>query len=384
MSRVAVSREVLRWAVGRSGQTLDRLEGKFAKIRQWAAGESRPTLRQLEDLAKATLTPLGFFFLETPPEQRLPVPYFRTLGDEAPGGPSPDLLETIHAMQRRQAWMREFLIEQGQDPLPFVRSALPDDPPVSVAERIRRTLGFDEGWAATQRTWTDALRVLREGIEAAGILVVANGVVGNNTYRKLVPSEFRGFVLVDEYAPLVFVNGADYKAPQMFTLAHELAHVFFGSSAAFDLREMLPADNPTEQTCNRVAAELLVPERKLRHAWPSVERDREPFQAMARRFKVSTLVAARRALDLRLIPKARFLDFYRAYQSDERRKVGRRPRRADFYVSQNLRVGRRFASAAVRAAREGKLLYSEAYRLTGLYGQTFDRYAASLGIGTPK
>ena len=126
----------------------------------------------LEDLAKATLTPLGFFFLETPPEERLPVPYFRTPGGEALRRPSPDLLETTHTMQRRQAWMREFLIEQGQDPLPFVRSALPDDPLVSVAERIRRALGFDEGWAAERRTWTDALRVLREGMEAAGILVV--------------------------------------------------------------------------------------------------------------------------------------------------------------------------------------------------------------------
>lgn len=381
MSRVAVSREVLRWAVDRSGQPVGTLRRKFPKILQWEAGQSHPTLRQLESLAKATLTPLGFFFLPAPPEERLPIPHFRTLDGGAPSRPSPDLLHTVQTMQRRQAWMREFLIEQGQDRLSFVGSARPNEPFRAVADRIRRTLRFDEGWAARQPTWTDALRVLRDAVETVGILVIVNGIIGNNTHRKLDPSEFRGFVLVDEYAPLVFVNGADGKAAQMFTLAHELAHVFFGSSAAFDLRELRPADDPTEQACNRVAAECLVPARELEQFWPSARRDPEPFQAIARHFKVSAIVAARRALDLRLIRPAEFLEFYEAYQEDERRAAAQRPEGGDFYATQNGRVGRRFARSVARAVKEGQLLYSEAYRLTGLYGRAFDRYVCALDLG---
>ncbi len=381
MSRVAVKSEVLRWAFQRSGRTLDRVRRKFPKIREWETGESQPTLRQLEHLAKETLTPLGFFFLAKPPEESLPVPYFRTLGDESMVTPSPDLLETIQMMQRRQAWMRDFLIEEGHERLSFVKSAKISDTLQEVAERIRHILGLDDRWSGRQPTWTDALRALQEAMESVGILVVVNGIVGNNTYRKLHPEEFRGFVLVDEYAPLVFVNGADGKAAQMFTLAHELVHVFFGSSAAFDLRDMQPANNPTEQACNRIAAEFLVPEQYLRQIWSSVRGNPEPFQTIARKFKVSALVAARRALDLGLIQKSAFLDFYHEYQSDERRVVAKRPEGGDFYANQNLRVGRRFAHAVVRATKEGKLLYSEAYKLTGLYGKTFDSYAASLRIG---
>lgn len=381
MSRVAVNERVLRWAVDRSGKTLDDLERKFPKIHEWAAGESRPTLRQVESLAKATLTPFGFFFLAEPPEERLPVPHYRTLGDETTGRPSPDLLETIQAMQRRQSWMREFLVDQGEEPLPLVRSAQSGEQPELVAQRIRDALGLTQGWAARRPTWTAALGILRDAIERAGIIIVSNGIVGNNTRRKLDPSEFRGFVLVDEYAPLVFVNGADGKAAQMFTLAHELAHVFFGSSAAFDLREMQPADNPTEQMCNRVAAEFLIPERELHRAWPSVRNDSEPFQAIASQFKVSVLVAARRALDLNLIDRKAFLDFYHEYRNDERRRAGVRTEGGgDFYANQNQRVGRRFASAVARAAKEGKLLYSKAFHLTGLYGKTFDNYVTSLRI----
>jgi len=381
MSRVAVSEAVLDWAVDRSGLSLADVESRFPKLRQWIAGQSQPTLRQLESLAKLTLTPLGFFFLAEPPVERLPIPYFRTLGDEASHRYSPDLLETIHVMQRRQGWLRELLVDQGQEELPFVRSAKLDESPSSVARRIRKALGLSPQWTGQLSSWTEALQVLREAMEDAGIMVIVNGIVGNNTHRKLDPEEFRGFVLVDEVAPLVFVNGADGKAAQMFTLAHELAHVFLGSSAAFDLREMSPAKDATEQGCDRIAAEFLVPQEGLRRMWPSVKGDSERFQSIAREFKVSTLVAARRTLDLRLIPRAEFFAFYHDYLNDERRKAAQKPQGGDFYANQNLRVGRRFASAVFRAVKEGKLLYAEAYRLTGLYGKTFDRYAASLGVG---
>src|SRR5690606_8772880 len=135
---------------------------------------------------------------------------------------SVDLLDTIHTMQRRQAWMREYLQEEGHDKLPFVGSAPLSEPVASVANRMRRVLRLRDEWAAEYPSWSEALRALRGAMEDAGILVVINGVVGNNTHRRLDPTEFRGFVLVDEYAPLVFVNGADSKAAQMVTLAHGL------------------------------------------------------------------------------------------------------------------------------------------------------------------
>ncbi len=131
-------------------------------------------------------------------------------------------------MQRRQAWMREYLLEEGHEALSFVGSATRRQQTGKIAELMRTALGIDTGWAARYGTWTDALRGLQKRMESIGILVVVNGVVGNNTHRKLDPGEFRGFVLVDNYAPLVFVNGADSKAAQMFTLGHELAHIFFG------------------------------------------------------------------------------------------------------------------------------------------------------------
>lgn len=380
MSTVNIKTKMLMWALERSGLNAADLQNKYPKIQQWIAGESQPTLRQLEGFAKTTVTPLGFFFLDEPPEEHLPIPYYRTIDEDGINRPSPDLIDTIQLMQKRQAWISEFLIEEGQEPAAFVKSALIGERPEAVAEKALVALGLEDGWAAKERTWTDALKTLRDAMDNAGIIVVTNGIVGNNTHRQLDPNEFRGFVLVDDYAPLVFVNGADGKAAQMFTLAHELAHVFYGSSAAFDLREMQPSKDPVEKACNSMAAEFLVPAKLLRDAWPSARKEDEPFQALARRFKVSSLVVARRALDLSLIDKNAFLHFYGESVARERGVV-KKSEGGDFYLTQNQRIGHRFAFSIVRAAKEGKLLYSEAYKLTGLYGKTFDKFASTLMLG---
>lgn len=381
MARVSVNRDVLLWALQRSRKSRSELEKQFPKLDEWLAGKRLPTLGQLEDLASATATPLGYFFLDTLPEEPMPIPYYRTVRDELTDEPSVDLLDTIHTMQRRQAWMREYLQEEGHDKLPFVGSAPLSEPVASVANRMRRVLRLRDEWAAEYPSWSEALRALRGAMEDAGILVVINGVVGNNTHRRLDPTEFRGFVLVDEYAPLVFVNGADSKAAQMFTLAHELAHIFYGRSAAFDLRQMLPAKDDIEQACDRAAAEFLVPEDSLRRFWRALPRETTPFQGIARQFKVSELVAARRALDLGLIDKSEFIGFYHDYQARVR-SDGTRDQGGNFYSNQDARVGRRFFRAVFEAVQEGRLLFSEAYDLTQLYGKTFDRYAASLGLGS--
>ncbi len=381
MSRVAVNTSVLHWALDRI-RTPAVIENRFPKLSQWLEGKEFPTLRQLEAFAKATSTPLGYFFLPAPPEDHLPIPHYRTLGDKTIKRPSPDLLETVQTMERRQTWMREYLVEQGIEPLKFIASTSASANPVALAHEMRDVLGISENWAASQPTWTAALRNLEQKMEDAGILVVVNGIVGNNTHRKLNPTEFRGFVLVDEYAPLVFVNGADGKAAQMFTLAHELAHLWLGSSAAFDLRQLMPSDDATEQACNRIAAEFLVPAASLRTFWPSIRNAADPFQKIARKFKVSVLVAARLTSDLELITRNAFFEFYRAYQERERRVPGTAQEGGDFYATQNLRIGKRFTETVVRATLEGKLLYHQAYQLTGLHGNTFERYAGILGFSS--
>lgn len=380
MSRVVLNKGLISWAVDRSGMDRAALVERFPKLPQWESGELQPTFKQLEAFAKATLTPFGAFFLPGPPEEKLPVPDFRTMRDTRPRRPSAALLETIYQMQRRQEWMREYLVEEGVDPLPFIGTVTLASSPLAAAESIRRTLGMEDGWAELHPTWSNALLGLRRAVEETGVLVVINGVLGNNTHQALDPEEFRGFVLCDRHAPLIFINGADFKSAQMFTLAHELAHLWIGTDGVFNLPDLQASDDETEKFCNRVAAEVLVPSRELEGCWPQVKTASDPFNALARRFKVSEIVAARRVMDQGLISRERFYTFLKAYRDDERRKAAHRTPGGHFYRTQDVRIGHRFGSAVVRAARSGRLLYQDAYRLTGLYGRTFDQFAQDLGF----
>jgi Zn-dependent peptidase ImmA (M78 family) len=378
--------KVLRWARERAGLDQRTLAKKVTgkptaeRVKQWEQ-TGMLTFSQVKKLAHATHTPEGFLYLNEPPDDRLPIPDFRTVRDERVKRPSPDLLDTVNMMKRRQTWMRDFLIEEGQSQLGFIGSATLNSNLHKVASEMRRTLGVAGGWANEESTWTDAMMRLRQKIESAGILIVANGVVGNNNHRKLDPNEFRGFVLSDVYAPLVFINGADFKSAQMFTIAHEVAHLWINREGVSNFEAMQPPPIRVEQWCNQVAAEFLIPADELSEAWKHARQSKEPYQTLAARFKVSTIVAARRVLDLDLITKKEFFQFYEGYQKDERRKKETKKNKGgDFWNTQNVRVGERFGAAVVRAAKEGRLLYREAYQLTGLSGKTFDRFAENLGF----
>jgi Zn-dependent peptidase ImmA (M78 family) len=310
------------------------------------------------------------------PEIILSIPFFRTNKEEPPAYLSPELKDTVNILEQRQAWLKEYLIQKGYEPLAFVGSESTKSNVNNVAQKIRTILGLSNNWASEFTNWEITLRALIDKAEESGINVVENGVVGNNTRRKLNPFEFRGLVLVDEFAPFVFINGTDFNAAKMFTLAHELAHIWLGSSAAFDLSQLQPADEPVEQFCNKVAAELLVPEVSLISEWNKFKRQDNPYQAIARSFKVSEIVGARRLLDLELISKQQFFDYYKAYSTVVRRK--KENDGGNFYATQAFRIGEQFARRVIQAAKEGSLLYREAYKLTGLNGKTFQEFEKRL------
>ncbi len=385
MHRIATSPEVLRWARERAGLSLADLRGTFPKLEAWEAETSQPTMKQLERFAKATRVPFGFLFLPEPPEMPLPFADFRRVENRRRQGVSPELMDTIHLMGRRQAWLREEQMEAGVAPLKFVGSARLADDPAATGRDMRRVLGLQDGWTGLATNWTTAVGALRNAIEGLGIIAVINGVVGNNTQRKLDVKEFRGFALSDPYAPLIFVNGADAKSARMFTLAHELAHLWLGAvgEGLSGFQQLQPDGGHVERFCDQAAAEFLVPAVEIQHAWRGSADTGTAFEALARRFRVSPVVIGRRAMDLGLVEPEQFFTFYDNHMQREYQKKQSETGGGDFYTNQNARVGQMLASHVIRAAKEGRIGFKEAYDLTGLNGGAFQKYARKLGIMLP-
>jgi len=379
MMRVDLNPEVLRWARERAGRTIQDLATSFPSLDRWERGEEQPTLKQIERFAKAVYVPVGYLFLPEPPVESVPIPDFRTVRNMLRGHITPDLLDTIYICQQRQEWYRDFARSVGEGPRLFVGSARVADNVEATAALIRHTLGFDLDERRRMPSWTDALRHFIEQADAIGILVMCSGVVLNNNRRHLDPEEFRGFAMVDDLAPLVFINGADTKAAQMFTLAHELAHIWLGQSAVSDAQAALEPEDTVEYWCNRVAAELLVPLKALQVEYDARTDLRVEVDRLARRFKVSTLVILRRIHDVGGLTRDELWEAYR--QELVRLRAIPKGSGGNFYLTQAARVSKRFARALLESTLEGQTLYRDAFRMLGFSKlQTFHELGRSLGV----
>ena len=317
MTVAQVKPELIRWARHRA-----RLSEALAarKIGQkpdvlvaWEQGERQPTFRQAQNLARRFHVPFGYLFLSNPPSEELPIPDLRTIGRDATPELSPDFFDTLNDALRKQRWYREYLEEEGQDPLPFIGRFSAADNWKVIANDIRFTLEINDQARRETSSWEEFLTKLVRRAEDAGVVVLRNGVVENNPYRKLEVEEFRGFALADPVAPVIFINARDAKTAQIFTLVHELAHLWIGQSGVSNPDFRAPSSeqgNEIEVLCNRIAAETLVPADDLAMRW----RDRESVawnvQQLVRHYRVSTLVVLRATLDLGKLNHEQYWEHY--------------------------------------------------------------------------
>lgn len=374
MVRVTVRREMYEWACHRSGLSLDAFlhQHPQSNLSSWLEGVSQPTLRQLEQFASATHTPVGMLLLAEPLNEPLPISDFRK---DPQGRPSADLLDMIYLCQQRQDWYREHARMYRLEVVDFVGAASIDDDPEAVAARLRPRVGVLAEERTSIPSWSDAIRRLIEKVEAAGVLVMVSGVVGSNNHRKLDPEEFRGFALSDELAPLIFVNGSDSKAAQIFTLAHEVGHVALGETALSDATARVSPAQIIERWCNAFAAEILVPRAEIQ-AIPT-----DDLQTLARHFKVSTLAILRRLFDLGRMTQQQYWARYdneleRLQTIDARGASG-----GNFYYTTMARAGKRLTRALVTSVLEGNGSFTEALRLLGFKKMAaFDELARLAGV----
>lgn len=376
--RVDVAPSVLSWALDVTGVDREAMLRRF-KVDQWLTLKVRPTLKQLQDFAKAAGVPFGYLLLPEPPDWALPIPDFRE-GLEGSPTPSANLIAVIGQSQRRQDWYREYVLGLGAEPLEFVGSAIGLDP-VTTASRIRSALDFEV--TSRHGTWSDTRKALLRGFEALGGLTVATSMVENNTRRPLDENEFRGFALVDDIAPLVFVNTRQTLNGQIFTLAHEFAHVWRGTGGIGNEDLRSDGRSVVERWCNTVASEVLVPRTDLasRHSHVADAPLTEALETLAHDFRCGTLVvlAALRRTGVRQID-----DYTRVYNEELARlrtlSESLSPSGGDHYNNQPYRVGERLSRALISDALEGRTSIDEAMRLMSMKSlSSFDEYARRLG-----
>lgn len=376
MSQAAlINPTILTWSRERAGLSAEEVAKKLPtkpdRVLEWEAGESKPTFRQAQHWANIAHVPFGFLFLKEPPTESLPLPDLRTVGGVAPERPSLNLLDTVKDVLRKQDWYLEYLQDQDGEPLPFVGRFTTQASIKDVVTDIRQTLRVDP--EASHLNYDAYVRMLVEAAETAGILVMRSGIALGNTHRKLDVGEFRGFAISNVLAPVVFINSADADTARLFTLMHELAHIWIGSSGVSD--GGTPNGRKEEIFCNAVAGEFLAPEDYFRAAWNKDIDWHDNLAPLATRFHVSTLVIGRRARDLGYITSEQYSVYYRQILKAFQDKDGGG---GDYYRTARTKNSSRFSRAVLTETMSGRMLLRDAGRLLGVQPANLRTYANKL------
>ena len=359
METLKFSLEILEWAADQSGSTLGEIARKISNKRAAVIERGELTTAQAVKFSKFAGIPFGYLFLDNPPDRRTPpLADFRTLVEPIPL--SKDFYATFDDVEFKQNWYRNYLQNEQAAPLSFVgRFSASKSNAIEVAKDIRKTLGISDDEIQQQKNADDLYGFLAMKAEAVGILVFKNGIVGNNTRRALSVREFRGFVISDKYVPAIFINGGDASAAWVFTLAHELAHIWLGESGISDISPN--SEDKHERFCNAIAAEILISSERFLALWDAVKgNEEEKIDFVRAHIKVSTYVIARRALEMGRISYDYYNQLYKSL-SEAGKNKGKSG--GNFYNTFPLRNSKKFTEFVTSLAARGKISFREAGNL---------------------
>jgi Zn-dependent peptidase ImmA (M78 family)/DNA-binding XRE family transcriptional regulator len=375
MIEALITPKMVTWAMKRGNWTHELLAKKMSvtieRIIAWENDNKleRPSFNQAIQLSNALNVPLGYLYLSTPPTENIPLPDLRTISNKPIEKPSPDFIDTLYDAYRKQQWYREYLVAEGVPELEFANKYKATDNPKVIAADMQKVLGLNDGFRKDSSNWEDFLRVLVRHVEQTRILVLRNGVVGNNVYRKLDVNEFRGFAIYDNIAPLVFINAGDYNTAQIFTLIHEVAHIWIGQSGISNLNYQLKSaqqQHSIDRLCDAVAGEVLVPEDRLISEWDERKDIEYNIDLLARYFRVSSFVILRRLYTLDLISKDVFNDKYDSLLTKVRPKSNNKEGGGDFHALLTTRNSFTLTSTLIAGLSDGSVSPKEASQLLNI------------------
>lgn len=380
---VDIKPEIITWALNQTSE--EKLGTKLMEnIMQWLNGTKTPTFKQIEDFSKKSNIPLGYFFLQTPPVEEVKLLEYRTVDSIQLTNPSRDLIDTIYEMEDIQDWMKSYREELGYDVLPLVGCMKGISDVQAISDRIRNDLGLDREWYENVNDIREAFNYIRSMLEESGIVVMMNGVVGKNTHRALDVNEFRAFTIVDDWAPLIFINTADSQGGKLFSLLHEVAHIWLGESDLFNDRHYRTEGvSATETICNAVAGEILVPRDAFLNKWNECIDRKDVYTViteLAKYFHCGECVISRKALDSKKIKPEIYkrvvqeaIEHYNASRENRENPGG------NYYSTMRTKLDGCFVRALCESINMGRTSYTEAYRLTNTSRKTFSAVAQSLG-----
>lgn len=384
-----ITPNVLKWARESARMSEEIAAAKVSvtieKLKEWEAGTSQPTIRQAQTLAKSYKRPFALFFLPDIPRDFQPLQDFRKSGSKSLTTSS---IFIIREIQQKQAWISDVYSDNQEEKLSFVGRFNINDNPQKVANDILQTLNINPSFYKSEnpiKEWIDAA-------ETNGIFISRTSFI--HSRLKLDSEELQGFAIADPHAPFVFVNSEDWNAPQLFTLVHELAHIWIAETGISnevepDLKQK-DKFHPIELFCNEVAANALMPSQIILDFNASSFQSSKDVFKIAKQLGVSSFALLVRALNLNIISISSYqklkkqadIDFAeylrREAEKKAKQKDKEKPGGPNYFLLQLNRNSRLFTQTVLDAFRGGYIEPTLASNLLNVQVNKFQKLESQL------
>lgn len=356
VTRLNINQKVLSYYVEKSTVSKDTLEEKITDFDAFLDGSKKPTFTQLSKIAQNINIPTGLLLLSNIIDTKKGTLKFRTINSNFVEEISSELRDTIIEMQTKQ----DFLKGEIDYELNFIGQFSINDDYLQVADNIRKQVNIPLNYY--KETGHNAVNYFRNKISRIGIFVFFNGSVKSNTHRSLFVNEFRGFVLPDKKAPIIFINQKDSKSGQLFTLIHELVHLFINKEEIFNLIDTGSYKfEPTEAFVNKVTAELLMPAVEIEKL------ENYDIESLSQKFPVSKFVVARRLYDIGILSKQKYNKEFIRLEKELKKMPSKKKSSGGNYVNNlKFRFDQTFVHYVENAVQQNKITYTDAFNITGV------------------
>jgi Zn-dependent peptidase ImmA (M78 family)/transcriptional regulator with XRE-family HTH domain len=384
-----ITPNVLKWARESAKMTeliaAAKVSVTVEKLKEWEDGINQPTIRQAQTLAKAYKRPFALFFLPDIPRDFQPLQDFRKSGSKSLTTSS---IFIIREIQQKQAWLSDVYSDNQEEKLQFVGRYTINDNPQDVANNILETLNINPSFYKSDnpiKEWIDAA-------ETNGIFISRTSFI--HSRLKLDSYELQGFAIADPYAPFVFVNSEDWNAPQLFTLVHELAHIWIAETGISNdvEHEINNKDkfHPVELFCNEVAANALMPKGIVLNFGAESFRSSKDVFRISKQLGVSSFALLVRALKLNIISISSYqqlkkeadIDFAEFLKKEAekkaKQKVKENPGGPNYFLLQLNRNSRLFTQTVLDAFRGGFIEPTLASNLLNVQVNKFKKLESQL------
>lgn len=369
--RIPVKPEIIDWAISNGEKDEIELQKKYA-LSTWKNPQTDhdyPTFKQIQNFSRDTRIPFNYFFKTELPREKNEFVKFRTINNKNVQ-PSRRLIDTIYDMEARQAWMKEYLLDQNES-TKFQFGQIFNDmmDPIAVSKDVLELLHLSDTLGISMSD-DDFFNIIRTKISSLGILVMQNGVVGTNTQRPLDVDEFRALVLIDPVIPLIFINSRDSKKAKIFSLIHELIHAFLGNNEVLNVSPEIDIVN--ERWINQVTINVLMPVDKVMELQSNNISPEDNLKHFSKKFHTSLVAAAIRTKNLRMFGNE-IIDWAKQRQVEELRlKSERKTSGGNFYNTAISRVDRYYANAIINTESSGDMAIAKAASMLGVTLKTYN------------